>query len=88
MNENRKQSQCISQQKRIARCSHCTNGEIAMDREETIDLFRYRLQKNISRAIEYTLDSVDNFEVLDDKFFRDYESNLLDDFEDVLSEFQ
>lgn len=59
-----------------------------MDREETIDLFRYRLQKNISRAIEYTLDSVDNFEVLDDKFFREYESNLLDDFGDVLSEFQ
>lgn len=59
-----------------------------MDREETIDLFRYRLQKNISRAIEYTLDSVDNFEVLDDKFFREYESNLLDDFSDVLSEYQ
>ena len=59
-----------------------------MDREETIDLFRYRLQKNISRAIEYTLDSVDNFEVLDDKFFREYESNLLDDFSDVLSEWQ
>ena len=59
-----------------------------MDREETIDLFRYRLQKNISKAIEYTLDSVDNFEVLDDKFFREYESNLLDDFSDVLSEWQ
>ena len=59
-----------------------------MDREETIDLFRYRLQKNISRAIEYTLDSVDNFEVLDDKFFREYESHLLDDFSDVLSEYQ
>ncbi len=59
-----------------------------MTREETIDLFRYRLQKNISRAIEYTLDSVDNFEVLDDKFFREYESNLLDDFSDVLSEYQ
>lgn len=59
-----------------------------MDREETIDLFRCRLQKNISRAIEYTLDSVDNFEVLDDKFFREYESNLLDDFGDVLAEFQ
>lgn len=38
--------------------------------------------------ISYTLDSVDNFEVLDDKFFREYESHLLDDFEDVLSEFQ
>lgn len=59
-----------------------------MDREETIDLFRCRLQKNISRAIEYTLDSVDNFEVLDDKFFREYESNLLDDFGDVLAEYQ
>lgn len=59
-----------------------------MDREETIDLFRYRLQKNISRAIEYTLDSVDNFEVLDDKFFREYENNLLDDFGDVLAEYQ
>lgn len=59
-----------------------------MDREVTIDLFRYRLQKNISRAIEYTLDSVDNFEVLDDKFFREYESNLLDDFGDVLAEYQ
>jgi hypothetical protein len=59
-----------------------------MDREETIDLFRCRLQKNISRAIEYTLDSVDNFEVLDDKFFREYAANLIDDFEDVLSEFQ
>lgn len=59
-----------------------------MTREETIDLFRYRLQKNISRAIEYTLDSVDNFEVLDDKFFREYESNLLDDFGDVLAEYQ
>ena len=59
-----------------------------MDREETIDLFRYRLQKNISRAISYTLDSVDNFEVLDDKFFREYESNLLDDFGDVLAEYQ
>ena len=59
-----------------------------MDREETIDLFRCRLQKNISRAIEYTLDSVDNFEVLDDRFFREYESNLLDDFGDVLAEYQ
>lgn len=59
-----------------------------MTREETIDLFRYRLQKNLSRAIEYTLDSVDNFEVLDDKFFREYATNLIDDFEDVLSEFQ
>ena len=59
-----------------------------MTREETIDLFRYRLQKNLSRAIEYTLDSVDNFEVLDDKFFREYAANLIDDFEDVLSEFQ
>lgn len=59
-----------------------------MDREEVIDLFRYRLQKNISRAIEYTLDSVDNFEVLDDKFFREYATNLIDDFEDVLSEYQ
>lgn len=59
-----------------------------MDREEVIDLFRCRLQKNISRAIEYTLDSVDNFEVLDDKFFREYESNLLDDFGDVLAEYQ
>lgn len=59
-----------------------------MTREETIDLFRYRLQKNISRAIEYTLDSVDNFEVLDDKFFREYENNLLDDFGDVLAEYQ
>ena len=59
-----------------------------MTREETIDLFRYRLQKNISRAIEYTLDSVDNFEILDDKFFREYESNLLDDFGDVLAEYQ
>ena len=59
-----------------------------MTRDETIDLFRYRLQKNISRAIEYTLDSVDNFEVLDDKFFREYESNLLDDFGDVLAEYQ
>lgn len=59
-----------------------------MTREETIDLFRYRLQKNLSRAIEYTLDSVDNFEVLDDKFFREYESNLLDDFGDVLAEYQ
>lgn len=59
-----------------------------MDREETIDLFRCRLQKNISRAIEYTLDSVDNFEVLDDKFFREYAANLIDDFEDVLSEWQ
>ncbi len=59
-----------------------------MDREETIDLFRCRLQKNLSRAIEYTLDSVDNFEVLDDKFFREYAANLIDDFEDVLSEFQ
>lgn len=38
--------------------------------------------------ISYTLDSVDNFEVLDDKFFREYESNLIDDFEDALSEFQ
>ena len=59
-----------------------------MTREEKIDLFRCRLQKNLSRMISYTLDSVDNFEVLDDKFFREYESNLLDDFEDVLSEFQ
>lgn len=59
-----------------------------MDREETIDLFRCRLQKNMSRAISYTLDSVDNFEVLDDKFFREYATNLLDDFEDVLSEYQ
>lgn len=59
-----------------------------MDREETIDLFRCRLQKNLSRAIEYTLDSVDNFEVLDDKFFREYAANLIDDFEDVLSEWQ
>lgn len=59
-----------------------------MDREETIDLFRCRLQKNLSRAIEYTLDSVDNFEVLDDKFFREYATNLIDDFEDVLSEYQ
>lgn len=59
-----------------------------MDREETIDLFRCRLQKNLSRAIEYTLDSVDNFEVLDDKFFREYAANLIDDFEDVLSEYQ
>lgn len=59
-----------------------------MDREETIDLFRCRLQKNLSRAISYTLDSVDNFEVLDDKFFREYAANLIDDFEDVLSEYQ
>ena len=59
-----------------------------MDREETIDLFRCRLQKNLSRMISYTLDSVDNFEVLDDKFFRGYESNLLDDFGDVLAEYQ
>lgn len=59
-----------------------------MTREETIDLFRCRLQKNLSRAIEYALDSVDNFEVLDDKFFREYESNLLDDFGDVLAEYQ
>lgn len=59
-----------------------------MDREETIDLFRCRLQKNLSRAISYTLDSVDNFEVLDDKFFREYAANLIDDFEDVLSEWQ
>lgn len=59
-----------------------------MTREETIDLFRCRLQKNLSRAIEYTLDSVDNFEVLDDKFFREYAANLIDDFEDVLSEYQ
>ena len=59
-----------------------------MTREETIDLFRCRLQKNLSRAIEYTLDSVDNFEALDDKFFREYAANLIDDFEDVLSEFQ
>ena len=59
-----------------------------MDREETIDLFRCRLQKNLSRMISYTLDSVDNFEVLDDKFFREYAANLIDDFEDVLSEWQ
>ena len=59
-----------------------------MDREETIDLFRCRLQKNLSRAISYTLDSVDNFEVLDDKLFREYAANLIDDFEDVLSEYQ
>lgn len=59
-----------------------------MTREETIDLFRCRLQKNLSRAISYTLDSVGNFEVLDDKFFREYAANLIDDFEDVLSEYQ
>lgn len=59
-----------------------------MTREETIDLFRCRLQNNLSRAISYTLDSVDNFEVLDDKFFREYAANLIDDFEDVLSEYQ
>lgn len=59
-----------------------------MTREETIGLFRCRLQKNLSRAISYTLDSVDNFEVLDDKFFREYAANLIDDFEDVLSEYQ
>lgn len=59
-----------------------------MTREETIDLFRCRLQKNLSRMISYTLDSVDNFEVLDDKFFREYAANLIDDFEDALSEFQ
>lgn len=59
-----------------------------MTREETIDLFRCRLQKNLSRAISYTLDSVDNFEVLDDKFFREYAANLIYDFEDVLSEYQ
>ena len=59
-----------------------------MTREETIDLFRYRLQKAMRKAITDTLDSIDNYEVLDDKFFRDYESHLLDDFDDVLSEFQ
>ena len=59
-----------------------------MTREETIDLFRCRLQKNLSRAIEYALDSVDNFEVLDDKFFRDYESHIADDFYDILEDFQ
>lgn len=59
-----------------------------MDREETIDLFRCRLQKAMSKAISDTLDSVGNYEVLDDRFFREYESNLLDDFNDVLSEFQ
>lgn len=59
-----------------------------MTREETIDLFRYRLQKAMRKAITDTLDSIDNYEVLDDKFFREYESHLLDDFNDVLSEFQ
>lgn len=59
-----------------------------MDREETIDLFRYRLQKAMRKAITDTLDSIDNYEVLDDKFFREYESNLLDDFGDVLAEYQ
>lgn len=59
-----------------------------MDREETIDLFRYRLQKAMANAVSATLDSIDNYEVLDDKFFRDYESNLLDDFGDVLAEYQ
>lgn len=59
-----------------------------MTREETIDLFRYRLQKAMRKAITDTLDSIDNYEVLDDKFFREYESNLLDDFSDVLSEWQ
>ena len=59
-----------------------------MDREETIDLFRCRLQKAMRQAVSDTLDSIDNYEVLDDKFFREYESHLLDDFNDVLSEFQ
>lgn len=59
-----------------------------MDREETIDLFRCRLQKAMSKAISDTLDSVGNYEVLDDRFFRDYESHLLDDFGDILAEYQ
>lgn len=59
-----------------------------MDREETIDLFRYRLQKAMRQAISNTLDSMDNYEVLDDKFFREYESNIADDFYDILEEFQ
>lgn len=59
-----------------------------MTREEAIDLFRYRLQKAMRKAITDTLDSIDNYEVLDDKFFRDYESHIADDFYDILEDFQ